>query len=80
MARRIRSVLIAIVVLLYIVSVPWYREAKAEPALWFGLPDWVAVALACYLAAAVLNAISWLITDLSEEAPPDEPTGGSASR
>jgi hypothetical protein len=79
MARRVRLVLIAIVVLLYVVSVPWYREAGAAPAIWFGLPDWVAVALACYLAAAVLNAISWLITDLPEEAPPDEPTEGGAS-
>lgn len=78
MARRVRLALIAIVVLLYVVSVPWYRQAGAPPAIWLGLPDWVAVALGCYLAAAVLNAVSWLITDLPEEAPPEEPTEGDA--
>ena len=79
MARRVRLVLIAISVVLYVISVPWYREAGAAPAIWFGLPDWVAVALGCYLAAAALNAVAWLLTDVPEEAPPDEPTGGEAS-
>ena len=32
----------------------------------FGLPDWVAVALACYVAAAFLNAGAWLLTDLRD--------------
>jgi hypothetical protein len=76
MARRVRLVLIAIVVVLYLVSVPWYREAGEAPAIWLGLPDWVAVALGCYLAAAVLNAVAWLLTDVPEEAPPSESTGG----
>ena len=56
MARRLRLVLIATVILLYVVSVPWYRGAGESPELWWGLPDWVAVAVACYVAIAVLNA------------------------
>ena len=66
--------LLAAIALLYVVSIPWYRETGAEPEIWFGLPDWVAVALGCYVAVAVLNAIAWLRTDVSE--PPsaaDEP-------
>ncbi len=66
--------LLAAIALLYAVSIPWYRETGAEPEMWFGLPDWVAVALGCYVAVAVLNAIAWLRTDVPE--PPsaaDEP-------
>ncbi len=66
--------LLAVIALLYAISIPWYRETGAEPEMWFGLPDWVAVALGCYVAVAVLNAIAWLRTDVPE--PPsaaDEP-------
>lgn len=79
MARRVRLVLIAIIVVLFVASIPWYREAGEAPAIWLGLPDWVAVALGCYLAAAALNAVAWLLTDVPEEAPPSEPTGGDAN-
>jgi hypothetical protein len=78
MARRLRLVLIAIITLLFLLSVPWYREAGEAPAIWLGLPDWVAVALGCYLGAAVLNAIAWLLTDVPDEDPPSDPTGGGA--
>jgi hypothetical protein len=70
----VRVLLLAAIGLLYVVSIPWYRETGAEPEIWFGLPDWVAVALGCYVAVAVLNAIAWLRTDVPE--PPsaaDEP-------
>ena len=80
MARRVRLVLIAIIVVLYLVSVPWYREAGEAPAIWLGLPDWVAVALGCYLAAAALNAVAWLLADIPEEAPQSEPTEGDSNR
>jgi hypothetical protein len=36
----------------------------------FGLPDWVAVALGCYLAAAFCNALAWLLTDVPDDLPP----------
>ncbi len=70
MRARMRRLLLCGVVLLFLLSVPWYRDASAEPALWLGLPDWVAVALLCYAAAAVLNAAAWLLTDLRDD--PDE--------
>ena len=65
--RRLRALLLLAVVALFVLSVPWYREADAAPARWLGLPDWVAVALACYAAAAVLNALAWLLTDFDGE-------------
>ncbi len=79
MAQRFRLILIAIIGVLYLISIPWYREAGEAPAIWFGLPDWVAVALGCYLAAAALNAVAWLLTDLPDEDPPPDRTGGGAS-
>ncbi len=67
--RRLRIALLAVIVALYVISVPWYREAGATPELWLGLPDWVAVALVCYVSVAVLNSAAWLLTELRD---PDE--------
>jgi len=50
---------------LFVVSIPWYRAA-GEPGRWLGLPDWVAVALVCYVAVAVLNSVAWLLTDIPD--------------
>ncbi len=66
---KIRAALLGLICVLYVVSVPWYREAGATPAIVLGLPDWVAVALGCYLGVAVLNSVAWLLTDLRD---PDE--------
>jgi hypothetical protein len=76
MAQRVRRILIAIILLLYLLSVPWYREAGQAPALWLGLPDWVAVALLCYVGVAVLNAVAWLLTEVPDAEPPSDPTTG----
>ncbi len=38
-----------------------------------GLPDWVAVAVLCYVAAAVLNAAAWLLTDVPDASDGDGP-------
>jgi len=76
--RRIRRLLLAIIALLYVASVPWYRSPVAgdPPGMVLGLPDWVALALACYVAAAILNAVAWLLTELHDGAEggqrPDE--------
>ena len=67
--RRLRLALLALIVLLYVFSVPWYREAGSTPALWLGLPDWVTVALVCYVCVAILNSAAWLLTELRD---PDE--------
>ena len=66
--------------LLYVASVPWYREAGAVPALWFGLPDWVTVSVGCYVAVAILNSIAWLNTDVPDHLPGDCPGDDSAGR
>jgi len=58
--------------LLYAVSVPWYRDTDAPLRLIFGLPDWVGVALACYIGVAILNAGAWLVTEIPEGTPPAE--------
>ena len=41
----------------------------SEPAVILGLPDWVLVALGCYVGVAVLNSAAWLLTDLRDPAP-----------
>ena len=82
--RAVRRFLFAAIGLLYVLSVPWYRETGGDYDLIFGLPDWTAVAIGCYLAIAVLNAIAWQLTEIvdpeelevSEEAEPPGATGG----
>ena len=69
----VRRLLLVAVGVLYVLSIPWWREPGAEPRYVLGLPDWVAVALGCYAAAAVLNAWAWLRTDL------DDPPRGSGT-
>jgi hypothetical protein len=64
--RRVRGVLLVAIVALYVLSIPWYRRGGDETQVWLGLPDWVAVALVCYVAAAVCNALAWLLTDVSD--------------
>lgn len=70
MRRRARHLLLAAIGALYVLSVPWYRPGGAEPEMWLGLPDWVAVAVLCYAAVAVLNSVAWALTDIPEDAPP----------
>jgi hypothetical protein len=71
--RRLRRACFVAIAFLYVVSIPWYRPSGAAPAVVLGLPDWVAVALGCYLLAAVLNAIAWLLTVVD-----DPPRGDDA--
>ena len=73
-ARALRRLLLALVGALYVLSIPWYRRGGAAGELWLGLPDWVAVALLCYAAAALLNALAWLLTDVPDD---DESDGAS---
>jgi hypothetical protein len=54
------------------VSIPWYRSGGEKADLWLGLPDWVAVALLCYAAVAVLNSIAWLLTEIPDRDGSDE--------
>jgi uncharacterized membrane protein len=69
-ARRwLRRGLLVAIAALYVVSIPWYRTPGEAPAIWFGLPDWAAIAVACYAAAAVLNAAAWLLTEVEDPEP-----------
>ena len=72
---RLRIALLSVIGLLYVASIPWYRESGAESRTLFGLPDWVAVAIGCYIAIAILNSIAWLLTDVPDipDAEPSEP-------
>ena len=72
---RLRGLLLVAVGILYAVSIPWYRGADAAPARWLGLPDWVAVAALCYVAAAVCNSLAWLLTDVSDDVDDAEDPG-----
>ena len=69
--RWLRRALLCGVGLLFAASIPWYR-GDAPPAKLFGLPDWVAVAILCYAAAAILNSAAWLLTDIPESVADDE--------
>ena len=75
----IRRLALLGIALLYLLAVPWFREAGAEPRIVFGLPDWTAWTLLCFCGVAVLNAVAWSMTDLEEEsdssaADPPEPS------
>jgi hypothetical protein len=72
----LRGFVLALVGLLFVLSIPWYRPPSETPSLLFGLPDWVAVALVCYLGVAVLNALAWALTEVADREPAD-PGGGS---
>ena len=73
MRKSLRRGLLVLIALLYAVSIPWYREPGSEPEIWLGLPDWVAVAVFCYVGVAVLNACAWWLTEV-----PEDPGGPSA--
>ena len=72
--RRLRAGLLLSIVLLFGLSIPWYREGGSEVGLLCGLPSWVAVAIGCYVLAACANALAWWLTDVSDphDVAPDE--------
>ncbi len=71
---RARFFWLALIAILYIVSIPWYRDAGAPLRLVGGLPDWVAVALGCYLLSALANVFAWSATPIEETVPDGEPS------
>jgi hypothetical protein len=64
---RLRRILFVCIGILYVISVPWYRSAAAPVEMVFGLPDWVAVAIGCYVLVALLNAAAWLLPDTPDD-------------
>lgn len=65
--RRLRRALLALIAVLYALSIPWYRSGDAPLRVWLGMPDWVAVALLCYVGVAIANACAWHLLDLDED-------------
>lgn len=70
--RWLRRCVLALIGLLYVISVPWYRAAGSHVKIVAGLPDWVAVALACYVAVAILNGVAWLLTEVGDPREPGD--------
>jgi len=82
MASRVRAVLLLAIGALYVLSIPWYREPGSLPGAgasggWLGLPDWTGVALACYVAVAVLNSVAWALTEVPDPDPDPDISDGS---
>lgn len=56
---RSRPWIWAVYALLFAASVPWYLPAGSPARLWLGLPHWVVISLAAYLAVALFTA--WVV-------------------
>ena len=69
MRTLVRRLALVGVAILYLLSVPWYRSGDVPVGITAGLPDWVAVALFCYVGVAILNGVAWLLTDVPDEDP-----------
>ncbi len=81
--RVVHFVCMAVIALLFVISVPWYRDDDAPMRLWLGLPDWVAVALLCYVGVAFVNAIAWSVAEVPDgcgESDRADPSNASDSR
>jgi hypothetical protein len=68
----VRRLLLVAIAVLYVASIPWYRPSGAQPEILWGLPDWVALALGCYVGVALLNSLAWLLTEVPDRLPPGE--------
>ena len=66
MPRRQRTLFAGMLVLLGI-GLPWYRDGGSAPAIWWGVPDWFAIAALCWLGIAALNALAWRRSEWSDE-------------
>ena len=64
--RRNRWLFLGMAILLA-VGLPWYRDPARRPEIWWGLPDWVVVAILCFFAIACLNAAAWWGADWDDE-------------
>lgn len=65
--KWIRRIALIGIALLFLVAVPWFWKTTDEPEIVFGLPDWTAWALLCFVGVAVLNAVAWSFTDLDDD-------------
>ena len=65
--------LFAAIGVLLLVALPWYREPGSTPQIWWGLPDWLAIAAMCFVGVAGLNAVAWWSADWDDSWRDDEP-------
>ena len=65
--RWVHRISMLVIALLYVISVPWYRQTDEPLRLWLGLPDWVTFALLCYVGVAFVNALAWTVADVSDD-------------
>jgi len=57
-ARLLRYCYLAMT-LIALYSIPWFDNPDQQPELLFGLPLWVASAVACLLVMSLLNLLAW---------------------
>jgi hypothetical protein len=76
--RWIHRACMVVIGLLYVASVPWYRDPDEPLTLWLGMPDWVTVAVLCYAAVAVVNGIAWTLTDVPDSLEESDASTGTA--
>ena len=72
-----RRALLAAIGVLFVVSIPWYRRGGEAAELWLGLPDWVSLAILCYVGIAALNSVAWLLTDIPDNVGDADDEGDS---
>jgi hypothetical protein len=80
MRGTLRKLLLAAIGVLYVISVPWYRETGGEVTMLLGLPSWVTVALACYVGVAILNSLAWVLTEMPSEDDGEGAPAGKSQR
>ena len=73
---RSRPWIWAVYVVLFAASVPWYLPAGGPLRIWLGLPHWVVISLAAYLAVAMFTA--WVVASYWS-VPADPARGGAES-
>ena len=48
-------------ILLLVLSVPWYGTPEYHQIQWLGMPAWVTRALFCYALIVVINLLAWML-------------------
>ncbi|WP_252178241.1 hypothetical protein [Endozoicomonas sp. 4G] len=68
--KPLRTALQLLMFSLLILSVPWYRTPGATPKIYLGMPDWVVLALSCYILVIFINLLLWVSRDDPPEPDP----------
>ncbi|MGI9283463.1 MAG: hypothetical protein ACR2PX_28095 [Endozoicomonas sp.] len=68
--KTLRTALQLLMLLLLIISVPWYRTPGSDPNIYLGMPDWVILALTCYVLVIFINLLLWLTKQDQQEPNP----------